>query len=93
MNKLAFCLRRSHAAPLIFNCIDAMLSLGEQLQKMDVAKGYLQVAGKRSSFGGDQELEFRPRQWLSGVKEVELSFLPDGSATRMAGTISTTGTR
>lgn len=67
------------ATPLMLNCIDAMLALGYQLQKIDVEKGYLQVPGKRSSVGCYQEFEFRPRQWLSGIKEVELSFLPDGN--------------
>lgn len=67
------------ATPLMLNCIDAMLALGYQLQKVDVEKGYLQVPGKRSTVGCYQEFEFRPRQWLSGIKEVELSFLPDGN--------------
>jgi sporulation-control protein len=67
------------ATPLMLNCIDAMLALGYQLQKIDVEKGYLQVPGKRSTVGCYQEFEFRPRQWLSGIKEVELSFLPDGN--------------
>lgn len=70
---------RVEATPLMLNCIDAMLALGYQLQKIDVEKGYLQVPGKRSSIGCYQEFEFRPRQWLSGIKEVELSFLPDGN--------------
>lgn len=69
---------RVDASPLILNCIDAMLTLGYQLQKVDVEKGYLQIANKRSKTGCYQEFEFRPRQWLSGIKEVELSFLPDG---------------
>jgi len=68
------------ATPLMLNCIDAMLALGYQLQKVDVEKGYLQVPGKRSTVGCYQEFEFRPRQWLSGIKEVELSFLPDGAS-------------
>jgi sporulation-control protein len=71
-------LLRIDASPLTLNCIDAMLSLGYQLQKVDVEKGYLQVSGKRSTTGCYQEFEFRPRQWLSGIKEVELSFLPEG---------------
>lgn len=68
---------RIDASPLVLGCIDAMLGLGYHLQKVDVEKGYLQVAGKRSKTGCYQEFEFRPRQWLSGIKEVELSFLPD----------------
>lgn len=72
-------LLRIDATPLILNCIDAMLALGYQLQKIDVEKGYLQVPGKRSKSGCYQEFEFRPRQWLSGIKEVELSFIPDGA--------------
>lgn len=72
-------LLRIDATPLMLNCIDAMLALGYQLQKVDVEKGFLQVPGKRSKVGCYQEFEFRPRQWLSGVKEVELSFLPDGA--------------
>lgn len=72
-------LLRIDATPLIRHSVDAMLALGYQLQKVDVEKGYLQVAGKRSRFGCYQEFEFRPRQWLSGIKEVELSFLPDGT--------------
>lgn len=73
-------LLRIDATPLMLNCIDAMLALGYQLQKVDVEKGYLQVPGKRSAVGCYQEFEFRPRQWLSGIKEVELSFLPDGAS-------------
>jgi sporulation-control protein len=72
-------LLRIDATPLVLNCIDAMLALGYQLQKIDVEKGYLQVPGKRSKSGCYQEFEFRPRQWLSGIKEVELSFIPDGA--------------
>ncbi len=74
-------LLRIDASPLILNSINAMLELGYQLQKVDVEKGYLQVPGKRSQSGCYQEFEFRPRQWLSGVKEVELSFIPDGADT------------
>ncbi len=74
-------LLRIDASPLILNCINAMLELGYQLQKVDVEKGYLQLPGKRSQSGCYQEFEFRPRQWLSGVKEVELSFVPDGADT------------
>lgn len=74
-------LLRIDASPLQLNCIEAMLALGYQLQKVDVEKGYLQASGKRSKSGCYQEFEFRPRQWLSGIKEVELSFLPDGADT------------
>ncbi|WP_348731352.1 sporulation protein [Rheinheimera texasensis] len=74
-------LLRIDASPLVLNSISAMLELGYQLQKVDVEKGYLQVPGKRSQSGCYQEFEFRPRQWLSGVKEVELSFIPDGADT------------
>ena len=74
-------LLRIDASPLVLNCISAMLELGYQLQKVDVEKGYLQVPGKRSQSGCYQEFEFRPRQWLSGIKEVELSFIPDGADT------------
>jgi sporulation-control protein len=74
-------LLRIDASPLVLNCISAMLELGYQLQKVDVEKGYLQVPGKRSLSGCYQEFEFRPRQWLSGIKEVELSFIPDGADT------------
>jgi len=76
-------LLRIDTPDLILNSISAMLELGFQLQKVDVEKGYLQVPGKRSQSGCYQEFEFRPRQWLSGVKEVELSFIPDGADTLM----------
>lgn len=64
------------APSYVLNCIQAMLDLGFQLQKVDVEKGFLRAAGLQTHSGCYQEFEFRPRQWLSGVREVELSFVP-----------------
>lgn len=69
------------ASPLILNCVSAMQELGYQLKKVDVEKGPLSIQGRRNQSGCYQEFEFQPEQWLSGIREVELSFLVDGSNT------------
>lgn len=65
-------------------CMKAMERAGYKMIKADVEKGFLNASGFRSHSGIYQELEYRPESSsFFGVKEVELSFLPEAEQTHV----------
>ncbi|MBV7317333.1 sporulation protein [Shewanella sp. NIFS-20-20] len=64
--------------------MQAMRHAGYQLHKADVEKGFLNTRQFRSNSGCYQELEYRPgRTSLLGIREVELSFVPEKTVTHV----------
>ena len=65
-------------------CMQVMERAGYQMMKADVETGYISAPGFRSNSGIYQELEYRPNsRSLFGVKEVELSFVPEAHQTHV----------
>ncbi|MCL1036321.1 sporulation protein [Shewanella submarina] len=68
----------------VLECMQVMERAGYQMMKADVEKGYISAPGFRSNSGIYQELEYRPNsRSLFGVKEVELSFVPEAHQTHV----------
>ncbi|CAM3628525.1 sporulation protein [Parendozoicomonas haliclonae] len=66
------------------SCMAAMENAGYFMAKADVEKGHLKGGNFSSHSGIYQEIEFRPRSVsLFGVKEVELSFIPEAGQTHV----------
>ncbi|BDM65344.1 SpoOM protein [Shewanella sp. NFH-SH190041] len=66
------------------HCLGVMERAGYQMMKADVEQGFLSAPGFRSNSGIYQELEYRPNSLsLFGVKEVELSFVPEANQTHV----------
>ncbi len=64
--------------------MQAMERLGFTLVKADVEKGYLRASNFQSVSGCYQELEYRPAsQSLFGIREIELSFVPEAHKTHV----------
>ena len=73
-----------HPNEAMQRCMAFMEEAGFHMAKADVEKGFLQGSGFRSHSGIYQELEYRPSSFgLFGVKEVELSFIPDHDQTHL----------
>lgn len=70
---------RVNPTPLMENLLEAVQDLGFQLIKTDVGKGYINTSTTRTTSGCYQEFEFRPKRMNLGIKEIELSFIPDQS--------------
>lgn len=66
------------------HCMQVMEMSGYRMVKADVEKGFLSAPGFSSQSGIYQELEYRPNNHsLFGVKEVELSFIPEADRTHV----------
>lgn len=63
--------------------LQAMQQCGFRLQSVDVEKGQLHGHHFNSTIGCYQELEFRPIQFLSGINEVEVSFVAQAEQTHV----------
>ncbi len=63
--------------------LQAMQHCGYQLYSVDVEKGQLRGGHFNSTIGCYQELEFRPTQFLSGINEVEVSFVAQAEQTHV----------
>lgn len=73
-----------HPNEAMARCMETMEHAGYKMQKADTEKGVLNAAGFRSHSGIYQELEYRPASSsFFGVKEVELSFLPEAEQTHV----------
>lgn len=72
-----------HPTPIMQSVIQAMQQLGFQLSSADVERGQINAGYFRSSLGCYQELEFRPQQWGSTIKEIEISFITELNQTHI----------
>ncbi len=63
--------------------LQAMQHCGYQLHSVDVEKGQLRGHHFHSTLGCYQELEFKPIQFLSGINEVEVSFVAQAEQTHV----------
>lgn len=70
---------RVSPTPQMAMVLEAVQDLGFQLVKTDVEKGYINTSTTRTTSGCYQEFEFTPKRMNLGIKEVELSFIPDQS--------------
>ncbi|WP_322898856.1 sporulation protein [Acinetobacter tianfuensis] len=59
------------------NFVQAMQHCGYQIVSTNVERGQLNGGYFRSSIGCYQEIEFEPKQRLSGINEIEVSFITD----------------
>lgn len=65
-------------------CMNTMEEMGYKLIKADVEKGFINTANFRSQSGCYQELEYKPTKMnFIGIKEVELSFVPENHQTHI----------
>ncbi|WP_343562057.1 sporulation protein [Kiloniella sp. b19] len=67
-----------YPSQVVRHFMTALEEAGFGMVKADVEKGYLRTRTFASRSGCYQELEYRPLNWRSGTREIELSFVPDG---------------
>lgn len=72
-----------HPSPVIQAFLQAMQQCGYQLFSTDVERGQLNGGHFRSTIGCYQEIEFKPIQWMSGVNEIEVSFVTEAQQTHV----------
>ena len=58
--------------------LDAVQHLGFELKTVDVEKGFINTPWIRSRSGCYQEFEFAPRGYFNRLRELEISFVPEG---------------
>ncbi|WP_419174292.1 sporulation protein [Desulfosediminicola sp.] len=72
-----------HPTPVMQHLITAMIDKGFKMVKADVEEGFLNGGSYTSESGCYQEIEFKPKAFFSGVREVEISFVPQADCTHV----------